>query len=72
MAVQVGEGLRAQQMALSYFTATVRAVPKSRLEAQREQVMLPEPRDPSGRKFMAKDTQTLPKRILGKNMRKFE
>ena len=37
-------------MMLSYFTSTVEAVPKSRLEAQREQVMLPESRDPSGRK----------------------
>ena len=35
--MQVIEELRAQQMTLSYFTATVEAVPKSRLEAQREQ-----------------------------------
>ena len=31
------EELGAQQMTLSYFTATVEAVPKPRLEAQREQ-----------------------------------
>lgn len=48
--MQVTEELRAQQMMLSYFTATVEALPKSRLEALREQVMLPESRDPSGRK----------------------
>lgn len=66
--MQVREGLRAQQMTLSYFTAAVEAAPKSRLEAQREQVMLPESRDPSGRKFMAKDMQTLPKRLLGKKL----
>lgn len=48
------------------FHSNLEAVPKSRLEAQREQVMLPEPRDHLAGNAMAKDAQTLAKRLLGK------